>query len=121
MKVEKISCQDSEMLGFFTSQTDEMIQIVNTYLKNGEAPTDEEVYEAYRVVHRFKGDAQFLELSVCAKLSSHLIQPLREAYQESHNLPRLERVVIEQGIQLLERRKEDLEAPLSDEERAFLS
>jgi len=96
---EKIEHLDPETFDDFLSQLREMLDGVDLFLTKGEHADEEELYEAFRLVHRCKGDAQFLALEETARIARMMNGPMREAYQASRNLTQQERTVVTHGLE----------------------
>ncbi len=88
-----------EILQAFSEQVKEMVHGVELFLRNKNQVEETDVYEAYRLVHRCKGDADFLDLPEIAAAAERMVIPLRSAYVQHRNLYPPELQEVESGLE----------------------
>jgi chemotaxis protein histidine kinase CheA len=81
----------ADIFAIFSKQTEEMCKGLDDFLAKETKPEEEDLYEAYRLVHRCKGDALQLSLNAIADIASRMVHPLQCACNQRRPLTYMER------------------------------
>jgi chemotaxis protein histidine kinase CheA len=111
---------EPEELDIFKEEIMEMKEGLEQVLTHRDTIEPDCMYNAYRMVHRIKGDSQFLALDACTQLTAKMVAPLHQANEQRNLLSKDEVSELQEGLELILKRQSYLASPLTRTEQEYL-